>query len=152
MVMFDGKEQATRADGIIREALQVLNVSPEFKFNKCSYEIRDEFFGAISPCRFSVRAIVVRKEIIYSKHLRTEKESFYNYFVRQMLTYDGGTIHDARVVIDGSGDREFRKALNAYLKRYLGSKLRDVASGSPTAIRCSSSQGHVCRRDCALVP
>jgi hypothetical protein len=129
MVMFNGREQATDAEKAVREALRALNVSPEFKFNKCSHDTRDQFFLAIRRCIFHVRAIVVRKEIIYSKHLRTQKESFYNYFVRQMLTYDGGAIQDAKVVIDGSGDREFRQALNAYLKRYLGSKLRGIRFG-----------------------
>jgi hypothetical protein len=50
MVMFNGREQATDAEKVVREALRALNVSPEFKFNKCSHDTRDQFFLAIRRC------------------------------------------------------------------------------------------------------
>lgn len=129
MVIFDGGEQARHADEVIRGALTELGVSPEFKFNKCDDRVKDGFFSRARACAFSVRAIVIRKDIIYSPHLRTEKASFYNYFVRQMLTHDAGALNNAKVVIDGSGDREFRRALAGYLRRGLAGKLRDVRFG-----------------------
>lgn len=41
--------------------------------------------------------------------------------------HDGHTLRDANVRIDGSGDREFRRALTAYMRRELGpEKIRDL--------------------------
>jgi hypothetical protein len=62
----------------VNEATAIrLRIKPEFKFSKCSDEVRDAFFGAVRPFEFCVRAIVVQKELIYSPHLRSEKEAFY---------------------------------------------------------------------------
>jgi hypothetical protein len=38
-----------------------------------------------------------------------------------MLNYDNGILKEAVIVIDGSGDREFRQNLNLALRRRLGS-------------------------------
>jgi len=70
--------------------------------------VRDAFFNAVAPFDFCVRAIVVKKEKIYSPHLRTNKEAFYNFFVRSMLRFDNGLLQSAKVVIDGSGDGIFK--------------------------------------------
>jgi hypothetical protein len=79
------------------------------------------------PCDFRVRSIVVQKALIYSTHLRTEKDAFYSFFVRSMLTFDHGLLQDARVKIDGSGDRAFKRELATYLRRQLKpGVLRDV--------------------------
>ncbi len=41
--------------------------------------------------------------------------------------HDGHTLRDANVRIDGSGDREFRRALTAYMRRELGpERIRDL--------------------------
>jgi hypothetical protein len=37
-----------------------------------------------------VRAIVVEKRRIYSLRLKTDKESFYEFFVKQMMRHDNG--------------------------------------------------------------
>jgi hypothetical protein len=36
-----------------------------------------------------------------------------------MLKFDNGLLRGASVVIDGSGDKEFKKELGAYLRRHL---------------------------------
>ena len=52
--------------------------------------------------------------------MKADKDRFYEYFVKNMMDYNGGTLKNARVIIDGSGDREFRQKLNAALRRRLG--------------------------------
>lgn len=126
MVIFADGEAAAQTEQVIRDAQARLRVRSEFKFNKASDPVRDGFFAAVCRCPFLVRAIVVRKESIYSPHLRADKEDFYRFFVRQMMTFDGGELVDARVVIDGSGDREFRRELGSARRRQVGRKLRDV--------------------------
>lgn len=117
MVIFDDFKEAERASGIIETARTTLHIRTEFKFNKCSALVKDGFFGAVASCKFTVRAIVVDKAKIHSDNLRDNKDLFYNFFVKQLLQHDGNALNGARVKIDGSGDREFKRELAAYLKR-----------------------------------
>jgi hypothetical protein len=91
---------------------------PEFRFSKCKGEYRTAFFDNVAACRFKVRAVVVRKERVHSPNQREVKESFYKFFIRMMMKHDGKTLVNAKVVIDGSGDREFKKQFRAYLRRH----------------------------------
>lgn len=79
MVVFDDAAAAQEAEAVIRAALVRLRARPEFKFSKCSHDIKDAFFAEVANLRFCVRAIVVKKELIYSDRLRTEKEEFYRF-------------------------------------------------------------------------
>lgn len=119
MVIFRDYEEAERAGKAISEARERLKVKPEFKFSKCRDNIRDEFFQAVEPFDFKVRALVVIKELIYSNNLREEKDHFYNYFVKMLLHHDNDVLEGARVKIDGSGDREFKQELERYLRQQL---------------------------------
>lgn len=117
MVIFDDFKEAERASDIIEAARTTLRIRTEFKFNKCSGQVKDGFFAMVAPCKFTVRAIVVDKAKIYSDNLREHKEMFYNFFVKSLLQHDHNALVGARVKIDGSGDREFKRELAAYLKR-----------------------------------
>jgi hypothetical protein len=44
-----------------------------------------------------------------------DKDRFYEYFVKAMMSHDNGVLRNTRVVIDGSGDKEFRQNLNTSL-------------------------------------
>jgi hypothetical protein len=127
LVAFKDIEQSNLARRAIDAVSDRLRIPTEFKFSKCRPEIRDAFFQAVMPFDFCVRAIVVQKDRIYSKHLRAQKESFYSFFVKSMLKFDNGLLQGARVIIDGSGDREFKKELGTYLRRHTGDgAVRDV--------------------------
>jgi len=127
MVIFETKEAASITHRVIEESDAPRIHRGEFKFNKCSDDVRDVFFKAIRKCPFKVRAIVVRKKLIHSPRLRADKDKFYEYFVKSMLNYDAGILKKAVIVIDGSGDREFRQNLNTALRRKLGSGIiKDV--------------------------
>jgi hypothetical protein len=126
MVVFETKEAAARTERVIRQALVDLRARPEFKFNKCRDELRDGFFEAVGGCDFCVRAIVVRKELIYSDRLRAEKEEFYRFFVKNMVKHDGGLLENAKVIIDGSGERVFRQDLERHLKLHAHGGIKSV--------------------------
>lgn len=119
MVVFDDFAEAERTGAAIAELRARLRLKAEFKFSKCHDDIKDAFFECVRGHRFTVRAVVVDKSAIYSESLRERKELFYNYFVKLLLCHDDGVLTDARVKIDGSGDRRFKKELNAYLRRQL---------------------------------
>jgi hypothetical protein len=126
MVIFDDAAAATVTGDRIKRLHVELGHKPEFKFSNCSFDVRDRFFAAIAQHRFTVRALVAEKEIIYSEHLRTHVDAFYNFFVKELMKHDAGLLLGARVRIDGSGGREFRRSLNIYLRRELGERVRDV--------------------------
>ena len=130
MVLFLNGEDAQTTETVIRHTQQRLKVWPEFKFTKSRNEVRDGFFSAVRDCPFTVRAIVVRKENIHSPWLKTNKEDFYRYFIRQMMTYDDGTLQRAKVIIDGSGDRPFQKMLKTSLRRQLGERIEEIRFGN----------------------
>jgi len=121
MVIFEEDDHAAATQQAIDDSEARRIHRPEFKFSKCSADVRDLFFEAVRNCHFKVRAIVVRKEVIYSPRLKADKNRFYEYFVKSMMNYDAGILQNAKVIIDGSGDREFRQTLNSALRRRLGS-------------------------------
>jgi Protein of unknown function (DUF3800) len=120
LVAFHDIEQARLAQNAIEATATRLRIYPEFKFSKCRPEVRDAFFLAVKPYDFRVRAIVVKKDRIYSTRLRSDKESFYAFFVKSMLRFDDGLLERARIIIDGSGDREFKREMGAYFRKQLG--------------------------------
>jgi hypothetical protein len=126
MVIFANSRDAQQTTAEIEGLHRKLQHTREFKFSKCNDRVRDGFCTAVASLPFSIRAIMVRKEDIYSLHLRGQVDAFYSYFVKQLLAHDGGALEGAKIRIDGSGDREFRRALGVYLRRELGNKLRDV--------------------------
>lgn len=127
MVAFENSEAATATQTAIESVAARLRISDEFRFNKSRHEVRDAFFKGIEKCAFRVRAIVVKKALIYSPHLRSDKEAFYSFFVRSMLSFDGGLLRGATVIIDGSGDRTFKRELKTYLRKRLEpGALKDV--------------------------
>jgi hypothetical protein len=120
LVAFRDRAQAIPTQLAIEALARRLRIQPEFKFNKSRPEVRDAFFEAMMPFGFCVRAIVVEKEKIYSLRLRTNKEAFYGFFIKSMLKFDDGLLSAAKVVIDGSGDREFKQQLRSYFRLHLG--------------------------------
>jgi hypothetical protein len=118
LVAFSDNQVAFDTQAAIDTAAAAHHIYPEFKFSKSRPDVRDIFFEAVAPFDFCVRAIVVEKERIHSGYLRSNKEAFYSFFVKSMLKFDNGLLKDARVVIDGSGERIFKQELSAYLRRH----------------------------------
>lgn len=91
----------------------------EFKFNKADKKIRLAFLKKVSSFKFRVRAIVFLKEKIRSWELKTSKQSFYSFAVKSVLKYSFGRITDAKIRLDGHGDRVYRKEMVKYLRKQL---------------------------------
>lgn len=112
------KDDAGALSRDIRQLQTPLNVWPEFKFSKCKAAHKREFFELALNRPWKVRAIVVQKKLIHSDRLRSIKTEFYRYITRSLVKHDGGTLQDAKVVIDGSGERLFRQDLQRHLKKH----------------------------------
>jgi len=126
MIIFETGQDARVTEQCILSLHHRLRHPTEFKFSKSRDAVRDGFFETVVTQPFKVRALLVKKERIYSNHLRSNVDAFYNYFVKELMRFDSGRLQNARVRIDGSGDREFRRALGCYLRRELGNRIRDV--------------------------
>ena len=100
----------------------------EFKFHKSRIEIKRKFLQTCSKYSFKVRAIVVKKENIYSNFLRINTNSFFNYVVMQVLRNSGNNIRRAKLMFDKRGEKRIRDELRVYLSRELDNKRKKVFS------------------------
>jgi len=129
-VIFDDDLEAEKTAIAIKEFRRDVKKSDqyEFKFNKSNRKIREGFLKAVRNQHFRVRAIVVRKDLVRSELLRNNKDSFYRYIIKLVLKNNFGTITNAKVKIDGSGDREFIRELITYLRRDLNKGTRPIVA------------------------
>ncbi len=123
LLIFDDTLEAEKMAVEIKSLRRELGMSDheEFKFNKSNDKIRMSFLSAINQFSFRIRCLVVDKRLIYSTELKSKKESFYAYFIKETLKHSNDTIHEAKIRIDGSGDREFKKQFLTYLRKELNS-------------------------------
>ncbi|MHB1680763.1 MAG: DUF3800 domain-containing protein [bacterium] len=128
LIIFDDPLDAEETALKIKRLKQKLNKSEkfEFKFNKCSKDFRCMFLDTVAGSNFRIRAIVMSKNNIYGKELRKSKESFYNYSIKMVLKHSDGTIKNAKIRIDGHGDRNLKQAMNNYLRKELNSPEKTI--------------------------
>ncbi|MBA4319921.1 MAG: hypothetical protein C0412_16095 [Flavobacterium sp.] len=127
-VIFDDNLEAEKTALAIKELRRELfkRDDVEFKFHKSNKKIRKSFFDKVIKYKFRIRCLVVNKNNLYSSKLRESKDSFYSYIIKTMLKYNNSTIFNAKIKIDGSGDRVFRKSFMTYLRRELNDKEKIV--------------------------
>ncbi|EKD99412.1 MAG: hypothetical protein ACD_22C00259G0005 [uncultured bacterium] len=123
-LIFEDELEIEKTAVAVKDLRRKLGLSDtvEFKFNKSSKQVRLAFLRTISRFSFTIRVLVVHKKLIKSKQLRSSKNSFYSYFIKMVLKNNGGNILNAKVRIDGSGDRVFRRNFLTYLRKELNSK------------------------------
>lgn len=121
LVIFDDNLDAERCAVAIKGLRRGLGLGDgyEFRFSGSSRATRVAFLSAVAKFPFRVRAIVMDKSRIYGEELRRSKDSFYRYAIKTVLKYSFGKIRNARLKIDGHGDRDFRRELQSYLRREL---------------------------------
>lgn len=123
LLIFDDTLEAEKMAVAIKSLRRELGMfdHEEFKFNKSNNKIRTSFLNTITQFSFRIRCLVVDKRLIYSPELKSKKESFYAYFIKEALKHSNDTIREAKIRIDGSGDREFKKQFLTYLRKELNS-------------------------------
>lgn len=120
-VIFDDELEAEKTAVAIKEFRRRLKKSDnyEFKFNKANREFRIKFLEQIVHFKFRIRAIVFEKSKIKSSELKTSKQSFYNYAIKMVLKHNFGTIKEAKLRLDGHGDRIYKREVIRYLRHEL---------------------------------
>lgn len=128
LVIFDDELEAEKTAVAIKELKRTLHFpdSVEFKFHKSSGNVRKRFLETIIPFSFRVRSIIIEKNFVRSDELKKDKNSFYGYAIKTVLKKSDGTIREAKIKIDGSGDRVFRRTFIAYLRKHLNSEDRQI--------------------------
>ena len=123
LVIFDDELEAEKTAVAIKDLKRTLNFPDdmEFKFFRSSNNVRKEFLQTVNFFKFRVRSLVIDKTLVRSEELRGNKNSFYAYAIKTVLKYSDKTVSSAKIKIDGSGDRIFRKSFLSYLKRELSS-------------------------------
>ncbi len=129
-IIFNDELEAEKTAVAIKELRRKLKFSDrvEFKFNGSKYKIRTAFLTAIKHYSFKIRVLVARKEKIRSNQLKTNKRSFYSFFIKMILKYNRDRIKNAKIRIDGSGDRIFRRKFLTYLRKELNSQDRKIVN------------------------
>lgn len=128
MVIFDDELEAEKTAVAIKELKRELGFGErvEFRFFKNSQSIRVKFLEAIKKFKFRVRCLIVDKSVIHSDELKNNKNSFYAYFIKEILKNSNNTILNAKIRMDGGGDRIFRKNFFTYLRREINSTDRKI--------------------------
>jgi len=128
MVIFDDELEAEKTAVAIKELRRQLGFSEraEFRFFKTSKNVRLKFLEVVKKFNFRIRYLVVDKSIIYSSELKDNRDSFYSFFIKETLKHNNDSILNAKIRIDGSGDRIFRKSFLSYLRRELNSSQKKV--------------------------
>jgi len=121
LVAFEENDEAETLEKRIDLLKHELNMNPkgEFKFNKANKSIRQQFLQAVLPYNFFYFAIVINKRKLYSEGFKY-KESFYKYTIGLVFENAKPHLDKAKVVIDGSGSKEFRNQLGSYLRKKTG--------------------------------
>jgi hypothetical protein len=118
-------EQTALAIKLVRRKLKFSD-NTEFKFSGSKQQTKVEFLTAVFPFDFQIRTLVVEKSKIRSSQLKTDKKSFYSYFIKMVLKHSGNTIFDAKIKLDHSGDRIFRRNFTSYLRKQLNSNEKKI--------------------------
>jgi len=128
MVCFDDELEAEKTAIAIKELKREFGFSEEmeFRFFKSSKNVRVKFLEAIKKFKFRIRCLVVNKSIIHSDELKSNKNSFYAYFIKEILKCGNNTILNAKVRMDGSGDRIFRRNFFTYLRLELNTDEKKI--------------------------
>lgn len=127
-VIFEDDLEVLKTAVAIKELRRKLKLADyrEFKFNNSTKKIRKEFIETVNQFKFIVRCIVVDKALITSYELKSKIEAFYSYTIKLVLKHNDGSILNAKIRIDGSGSREFRKNFVTYLRKELNDQERIV--------------------------
>ncbi len=118
LVVFEENEEAEALDTRIKLLKQEMGLSKrfEFKFNKTSKALKQQFLNAVSSYNFFYFGIVIVKSKLYGEGFKV-KESFYKYACSLIFENAKPYLRDAIIVIDGSGSKNFRMQLQKYLKK-----------------------------------
>ena len=109
--------------GLRRECFGKKN--SEFKFNKCCRAHRLKFLNSVIKHEFLYVPFVLNKNKLSGPGFKF-KSPFYKYTCKLLFENAKAYLNEASVIIDGSGDRTFRKQLQIYLKEKINTDRKTI--------------------------
>ncbi len=131
LVIFEDHAEALACDqriGLLRKELAWKDGS-EFHFKRNSDSVREAFLKAVSPYNFFYYGIAINKdpERLYGEGFRS-KSSFYKYACSLVFENARAELNDAIVVVDKSGNLDFRNQLAKYLRARMNTNKKLIKS------------------------
>lgn len=127
LVIFEENEEAIACDQRIELLKRGLGwkLKNEFHFKNNSNRVREEFLKAVSPYNFFYYGIVMNKTGLWGDGFK-EKRSFYKYSCSLVFENAKEKLDNAIIVIDQSGNLDFRRQLQRYLKSKMNADNRRI--------------------------
>lgn len=129
LLIFQSNEEATACDQrieLLKRELGWIKYS-EFHFKRNSDRVRESFLRAVSPYNFFYYGIVINKDPkkLWGEGFR-DKQSFYKYASGLVFENARDKLEAATIVIDQSGNDEFRQQLAKYLRSRMNNKSKVI--------------------------
>lgn len=129
LVVFEDLEEASACDLRIMLLKKELGWSTdqEFHFKRNSDRVRRIFLEAVSPYAFFYYGIVINKdpEKLWGPGFK-DKASFYKYACGLVFENAKEKLEEATIVIDQSGNLDFRRQLSKYLKGKINDDVKRI--------------------------
>jgi len=140
LVVFEDHDEAIACDQRIQLLKKELGWggSSEFHFKRNSDKIRKAFIEAVAKYNFFYYGIVINKDPkkLWGEGFKS-KESFYKYACGLVFENAKEKLQKAIVVIDKSGDLDFRNQIAKYLRRKMNSSQKLIK-----AVKMQRSEGN----------
>jgi hypothetical protein len=100
----------------------------EFKYAKTTRKAKDAFFSAIQDQDFVLRAILIDKRLLWSRHVTSSADNLHTFAITQLLTHTDGFIKDAKIVIDGKDTKTFEFRSSTVFRKQINAAAPDTVS------------------------
>jgi hypothetical protein len=123
VLFFEDDDEALKCDKEINEIRTKLGLKKdfEFHFSEASNKIREFFLESVVKFSYFHITMVINKEALYGDGFKF-KETFYKYVCGLVLENSKSILDNAKIVLDGSGSKNFRIQLASYLKKKVNTK------------------------------
>ncbi len=126
LVVFEDADEATACDKRIQLLKREIGwpENSEFHFKRNSDLIKRKFLEAVTPYNFFYYGFVINKDPakLYGEGFKN-KESFYKYACGLVFENAKEKLNQAIIVIDESGNLDFRRSLAKYLRKKINNKM-----------------------------
>ena len=125
-VIFDSHKDALQTTKRLNKFRKKYKYSSsyEFKFNKTKKSIKIDFLKYVNKCNFSIRTIILDKEILGDEFQGITQNNIYEICLRILLKETIGNHIEIKLRIDGKVDRELRKSIKTSLRIYLKEEVK----------------------------
>ena len=119
-VIFEDRGVALACNEAINQLRGQVGFAPqrEFKFNKCSRQIREAFLQTTAQFPFVYHAVVLNKANLIGPGFKY-KNSLYKYPIKLVFENARSILKEATVYFDACGSREFTREVGVYVRKHM---------------------------------